>query len=69
MYYDRYGNSYKYMEVNPDGTKIYHNGLVLSEEKKKRLDYIISRSWDNLPNEKKIEINKKIEKENKAKNI
>ena len=69
MYYDRYGNSYKYMDVNPDGTKIFHNGLVLSKEKKERLDNIISRIWDNLPDEKKIEINNKIENENRAKNI
>lgn len=61
MYYDRYGDSYKYMEVKPDGSKIYHNGLVITEDRKARLDYIISRAWDNLPDEKKIEINKRIE--------
>lgn len=67
MYYDQYGNSYKYMDVMPDGTKIYHNGMVLSKDRKERLDYIISRAWDNLPDEKKIEINNKIMAENKAK--
>lgn len=62
MYYDKKGNSYRYLDVFNNGTKVYHNGLFISEERKENIDKIISRAWDNLSDEIKFEINQKIEK-------
>lgn len=69
MYYDKYGNSYKYLLIAPNGKKIYHNGLILSKKRRDRID-CIGNTWDNIHDKKKLFISKKLEqmreiKENK----
>lgn len=59
-----YKDGYKYREVYGNHV-IYHNGLVLSDYKRQRLNEVISRCWDSLPDETKIRINEELERERK----
>lgn len=48
------GKTYEYKEVLPTGDVIHGNlGKYITEEQQDRLNEIMSRAWDALPNEEK----------------
>lgn len=56
------GKTYEYKEILPDGNVIYGNrGKYITDEQRDRLNEIMSRAWDALPEIDKKEINMKME--------
>ena len=62
MFTDKDGNTYKYTDVLPNGDIVHWNGGEnFTKEQRDRLYEVISWAWDALPEETKIEVNKKME--------
>jgi hypothetical protein len=68
MFVDKDGEVFEHTYTSPDGRVIvHHHGTKrLTSEQNERFSEIISRAWDNLPDDKKEEINKKMNQKRKT---
>ncbi|HBB28311.1 MAG TPA: hypothetical protein DC000_03505 [Clostridiales bacterium] len=61
------GVMYEYVKVYPNGDKAYGYGCNPTQEQLDELNETMSRAWDNLSEEKKKEINKKMREKYRTK--
>jgi hypothetical protein len=62
MFIDKDGKTYEYTDTTNEGHVIHHHGTKrLTQEQNKEFSVLMSRAWDNLPDETKRKINKKME--------
>lgn len=63
MFVDKDGEVFEHTYISPDGrTVVHHHGTKkLTGEQSERISEIISKAWDDLPEETKKKINKKME--------
>ena len=69
MFVDKDGTVYEYTDVYDNGRVIvhHHGTKKLTPEQNERFSEIMSRAWDSIPEERQIEILKKVELERKTK--
>jgi truncated hemoglobin YjbI len=62
MFIDKDGEVFEYTDIHDDGrTVVHHHGTkVLSPEQNERFSEIMSRAWDNLPEQVRDEIYEKM---------
>jgi hypothetical protein len=69
MFIDKDGEVFEHTYTSPDGNVVvhHHGTKVLSPEQNERFSEIISRAWDNLPEQVRNEIYEKMMLENSTK--